>query len=202
MGDTSPFGVPSVLTRLRAETRDLHDAAESTVGLLDGPFDIRAYQAVLQRWYGFLVVLEPRLTAWHHAHGLLDWEQRHKIPLLATDLETLGVDRAARLRLPRCPLVPTLAGTAEALGALYVVEGSTLGGRVQQDRLPAGSVPDGAQHFLGAYGPDLGRRWHGYRVVTSRWVSGEPARADAVVAAARATYEALVAWQATGMAAT
>lgn len=141
------------------------------------------------------VVLEPRLTAWDRQAALLDWDRRRKVPLLEADLDVLGVDRAALPGLPRCPHVPAVHTTAEALGTLYVVEGSTLGGRVLRDRLRDAPLPPGCFHFLSSYGPQTGRRWRSYRVVTLAWVGDDPVRADAVVAAARGVFAALVSWQ-------
>jgi heme oxygenase len=71
---------------------------------------------------------------------------------------------------------------------------------VQRDRLCAGSLPRRAFSVLESYGPQTGRRWRDYRCLTSAWVGDDPARADAVVAAARATFGALVTWQASGSA--
>ncbi len=184
-----------VLAHLRDGTRDLHAAAESTMSYLGSTVDETGYRTFLERWYGFHVVLEPRLSAWHRREAVLDWDRRRKLPLLEADLGALGVDRPARLGLPRCPCVPAVPTTAEALGALYVVEGSTLGGRVLRDRLRDAPLPPGCFRFLSSYGAQTGRRWHGYRAVTSAWVGDDPGRAEALLDAARAVFAALVAWQ-------
>ena len=184
-----------VLARLRDGTRDLHAAAESTMSYLGSTVDETGYRSFLERWYGFHVVLEPRLSVWHRREAVLDWDRRRKLPLLEADLGALGVDRPARLCLPRCPCVPAVPTTAEALGALYVVEGATLGGRVLRDRLRGAPLPPGCFHFLSSYGAQTGRRWHGYRTVTSAWVGDDPGRAEALLDTARAVFAALVAWQ-------
>jgi heme oxygenase len=191
---TSSARVP-VLARLRDGTRDLHVAAESTMSYLDSTVDETGYRTFLERWYGFHVVLEPRLSAWHRREAVLDWDRRRKLPLLEADLGVLGVDRPARLGLPRCRCVTAVPTTAEALGVLYVVEGSTLGGRVLRDRLRDAPLPPGCFRFLSSYGAQTGRRWHGYRAATLAWVGDDGARADAVLTAARAAFSALVAWQ-------
>jgi heme oxygenase (biliverdin-IX-beta and delta-forming) len=191
---TSSARVP-VLARLRDGTRDLHVAAESAMSYLAGTVDETGYRTFLERWYGFHVVLEPRLSAWHRREAVLDWDRRRKLPLLEADLGDLGVDRPARLGLPRCQGVPAVATTAEALGALYVVEGSTLGGLVLRDRLRDAPLPPGCFRFLSSYGSQTGRRWHGYRAAASAWVGVDDARADAVLSAARDAFTALVAWQ-------
>ena len=191
---TASVPVP-VMRLLRNGTQDLHRAAEDRLAHLDETVDEAGYRVFLERWYGFHVVLEPRLSAWHRRTSVLDWDDRRKLPLLEKDLDVLGVGRRARLDLPRCPHVPALPTTAEALGALYVVEGSTLGGRILRDRLRQAPLPPGCFHFLSPYGLESGRRWHAYRAATAAWVGDDVARAGGVLRAARASFAALVAWQ-------
>ena len=134
-----PPDVEPVMSRLRDQTRPQHEAAEAVLAhLMESP-SLREYRSVLERWYGFYAVLEPRLDAWHRRTGLLDREPRRRLPLRPTDLDALGCGRAALPGLPRCPDVPPIRTTADGLGALYVVEGSTLGGRVLA---PGCSRPD------------------------------------------------------------
>lgn len=191
-------GVEPVLSRLRLQTRSHHEAAESVLAhLLDRP-SASGYRAFLERWYGFHAVLEPRLSAWHRRTGLMDWEPRRKLPLLAADLEALGSGPASRAGFPRCTELPPTGTAAEGLGVMYVVEGSTLGGRQLRGRLlDAGFSPDVCQ-FLGSGGRDVGRLWRDYRAATSSWVTEHPADADDVVSSACATFDAVVGWHARG----
>jgi heme oxygenase len=183
-----------VTVRLRSETLDLHASVEAALAYLDETLDPARYLPLLERWYGFLVVLEPRLDAWHARDGLLDWPPRRKLALLSTDLRVLGVRSRGRRELPRCPDVPTVESSAQALGALYVVEGATLGGRLLAERLQQAPLPVDALHFFSSYGPDLGRRWHRWRAATTAWVADDTGRADAVVATARETFQVLARW--------
>ena len=188
--------VEPVMSRLRDQTRPQHEAAEAALAhLMDSP-SLRGYRIVLERWYGFYAVLEPRLDAWHRRTGLLDREPGRRLPLLAADLDALGCGQAALTGLPRCPDVPTVRTTAEGLGALYVVEGSTLGGRLQRARLLEAGLPPEVCHFLGSGGRDVGRLWRECRAVTTAWVEQHPADADDVVASARTTFDAVVDWHA------
>jgi heme oxygenase len=45
---------------------------------------------------------------------------------LRDDLQSLGVDGMAISTLPVCDRLPVLSGTAEQLGRMYVIKGSTL----------------------------------------------------------------------------
>lgn len=183
-------------TRLRAGTRRQHAAVESSLSFLAPGVRPADYRAFLARWHGFHRVAEPRLDAWHDRVRLLDWPARRKLRLLERDLRVLGLGRDQVHRLPACPDVPVVEGTATALGVLYVVEGSTLGGAVLRRRLAGGQIPDDAFGFLAPYGDDVGRRWLGYRAATAAWVEEHPEQGDRVVAAARRTFEVVTRWTA------
>ena len=182
--------------RLRAETRRQHAAVESTLAFLVPGVRPAAYRAFLARWHGFHRAAEPRLDAWHVRARLLDWPPRRKLRLLENDLRALGVDEEQVLRLPVCPDVPAVDGTATALGMLYVVEGATLGGAVLRRRLTGGRIPADAFGFLSSYGDEVGPRWRGYRAATAGWVDKHPEDEDRVVAAARRTFDVLTRWTA------
>lgn len=59
------------------------------------------------------------------------FEERRRMPNLVHDLAAFGFDEEKCLQLPRCEQAAGLgADTATALGSLYVLEGSRLGGRL------------------------------------------------------------------------
>jgi heme oxygenase len=93
------------------------------------------------------------------------------------------------------PELPPVPDTDTALGRLYVLEGSTLGG-VFIDRHLA-SLPwlagIGGLHAFSPYGPETGAMWHRYRQVTQARVAAG-GNADRLVAAARDTFSALAVW--------
>jgi heme oxygenase len=93
------------------------------------------------------------------------------------------------------PDLPAVEDTDQALGRLYVLEGSTLGGTFISRHLA--TLPTlGPNVRLGAfspYGAETGAMWHAFRRVTRDRVAagGDAGR---VVGAARATFSALAAW--------
>ena len=88
--------------------------------------------------YGFLQPYEAHLR--QHAEELGPaWEiaERQRAHLILADL---GVPAD---QLPLCPAMPPLATVPQLLGALYVLEGSTLGGQVLARQLVAqAATPD------------------------------------------------------------
>lgn len=83
------------------------------------------YVLLLQSFYSYFGGLEKLINRHIRLHILPDYQQRRKADLVAADLSTLGA-KVPLMASEDC--LPKIANTAEALGALYVMEGSTLGG--------------------------------------------------------------------------
>jgi Heme oxygenase len=151
-----------------------------------------AYAAHLARLYGFYLPLEDALRRHVAAREAGVGERRRKTPLLACDLAVLGVDTA---RLPLCDALPPLEKEEEAMGCLYVVEGASLGGqiisRILRQRLDIG--PRNGAAFYNGYGDETPAMWEAFRSYLEAYAHDE-ARQEAVIGAARATFEALGAW--------
>jgi heme oxygenase len=182
-----------VLQLLRAGTATEHADVEQTLDLMSPRLQRSRLIAVLERLHGFWAAAENGLEAWAERHpadaGAVDWPSRRRAGLFVDDLRALGSDGAA---VP--PVLPDVDCTDEALGRLYVLEGSTLGGTFI-DRHLAGlpQLADIRLRAFSPYGPATGAMWHAFRRTTRERVA---AGGDAlvVVAAARSTFGALAAW--------
>jgi len=184
-----------VLRRLRTETAAEHQAVEDTLDLLAPDLTPERLVAALTRLHGFWTAAEAGLDAWAvTAPGdaaAVDWSRRRRAQLYAADLAALGAVPA----VVEQPALPPVEGTDEALGRLYVLEGSTLGG-VFIDRHLASLpqlAPTGGLQAFSPYGEETGAMWHGYRQTTRARVAAG-GDADRLVAAARDTFAALAAW--------
>ncbi|MEM6645468.1 MAG: biliverdin-producing heme oxygenase [Bacteroidota bacterium] len=147
-----------LMARLRSETRAAHDAAELEFDLGAVLKSRDAYACILQRFHAFHTQVEPLLAAWDWSTLGLEFEARRKLPSLNADLASLSMDPlTSHHPMPSFKL----SSHAEAVGALYVVEGSTLGGRViaKQVRKALGfTEANGARYFSG-YGTETGAYW-------------------------------------------
>lgn len=182
-----------VLSALRTGTATEHATVERILDLLDPVLGRPRLTEVLTRMHGFWVAAEAGLDAWAGRFpqdaAAVGWAGRRRAGLFAADLDALGADPART-----APDLPHPADTDEALGRLYVLEGSTLGGAVI-DRHLAG-LPELAALRLRAfspYGVDTGGMWHGFRRAARAHVDGggDP---TAMVRSARTTFRALAAW--------
>ncbi|AIB38456.1 MULTISPECIES: biliverdin-producing heme oxygenase [Pseudomonas] len=188
-------GAPSLLEALRTGTALLHVALEKRLPFFSEGLDADWYQRLLQAYYGFYRPLESAL----YESGLIpdgyDAVLRVKTPTLVCDLAALGLDDQAVSTLPRCLELPILDTPAACLGALYVLEGATLGGQVLRremtQRLNVNAHNGGA--FLNIYGVETGRRWKDFLDYLGDQPLDAPARQSAVNAA-RSTFSCFEQW--------
>ncbi len=125
---TSPT---SLSVQLRLRTRDAHVAAEAGFDLDGRLVDRAAYGLLLELLRGFYGPLEQALedvTGWRDLDPPVDVAARRRAHLLDDDLDRLP-PRSAPAEATSSPAL-ALDGLADALGCLYVLEGSRLGGRV------------------------------------------------------------------------
>lgn len=179
---------PTILERLRRETRELHEAVERDVDIARCLSSREAYRSLLMRWWGFLVVTEPAMAA------VLDpglFAHRRKIDLLRRDLERLGLSEADIASIPICDTA-TPRTEVEALGALYVLEGSTLGGQIIARMAVEALGADVPLGFYHPYGPKAGVMWRDCRSALSERAA--PAAEDIILAWAKMTFEQLSHW--------
>jgi heme oxygenase len=181
---------PTILARLRSETRPYHDALEA--GAFNEVLRAGAPLAAgtvhfLERMYGFLQPYEAVLRA-HEAELGPAWElpQRYRAHLILADLQRPADDPD----LPLCPAMPPLRTLPQLLGAMYVLEGSTLGGQVITRQLEKAGIP--LRRYFSGYGERTGPMWKAFGQLLT--AAATPAAADEIVASAARTFQHLAAW--------
>jgi len=188
-------GDADVLTVVRAATAGAHAQVEAMLGLMDPDLHRDRLVEVVGRLHAFWTAAEAGLDAWARREPAdaetVCWSRRRRAHLFAGDLRALG---AAPTAAPG-PDLPAVEDTDQALGRLYVLEGSTLGGTFISRHLAA--LPalgqDVRLHAFSPYGTETGAMWHAYRRVARARVAagGDAAR---LVGAAGSTFAALAAW--------
>ena len=142
-------------THLRTATAQAHDDVERAFDLDARLTGREAYTALLVRLHGFYGPVEQALGAWDGRLPSVYLPARRRAALLDDDLCALGAAADGRALPP-----PTLPTEGHALGCLYVLEGSALGGRLvlrsARDRLG----DDLPVAFFGSVGREhLGADW-------------------------------------------
>jgi heme oxygenase len=182
----------TLLDRLKAETRQAHDRIERTVDIQTRTSSVHAYRHLLTRFYGFHAMWEAEAKAIIADPALL--KGRSRTPLLVQDLLALGSNEDEIRSLPLCPPVLSAPILPEALGAMYVVEGSTLGGTViaRHVERTLGFGPANGCAYFRSHGSRTAALWQDFR---SRLLTfSSPSIDDLVIGAANRTFDHMGAW--------
>ena len=183
---------PSIVALLRSRTQDAHSALEAQLGLLDQPASIDYYAHLLLRLLGFHLVWENDLQEFPTL--ACELQTRSRIGHLRDDLRTLGLTDAEISCVPLCGDAHRVTlDEARALGAFYVLEGSTLGGLLITKHLSgAGWLPAEGLSYFNPYGSRTGVMWRSFR----RWleIQAEHHAANDIVSGARGIFVVLQKW--------
>ncbi len=144
-------------------TSAAHQHLEHALDLLATPPDRAHFKRMLERFWGFHAAWEPALGALPQFADLI--ARRSRLPHLAADLKALGAADAEIAALPVCDAAASLMIAPEAaIGSLYVMEGSTLGGRVISRHLEGAAwAPEGGLRYFHPYGADTGVMWRAFQ---------------------------------------
>lgn len=178
--------------RLREGTRADHEELEA-IGLSDkimnATLDPEEYKQLIVVQYLVHRALEEQLAeAGIEQHFPdLNFEERKKLPLLQKDLEKLSIDREAIASMPPAGKLPELSKPYALLGALYVMEGATLGGMVIMKSLKKNEQLSEIDtfHYYGCYGGDTGKQWKSFQQVLKQESSSEEAKEQITTAASQ-----------------
>ena len=195
----------SIMQRLRSETSDLHSHAESRTiqrEIAKGVVDRATLIGYLVQLYAVHNVLENALREVRDAHpaiASLATPDRMRIPDLELDLDFYGVDpetiEKGHATGRFLSLVEHTKNTEPValLGAFYVLEGSTNGGRFLAQVLRKSWNLDGqGVTYFDPYGDRQPHHWEAFkRAMDSSWFGAE--REDAIVEMAKRTFEAIAA---------
>lgn len=190
---TIPAAISPVLSELRVGTEDLHKAIEGVMPMFRSDFDLEQYRIILTKFYGFHAAFEnvicQRMSGQKSA---LAYEERKKLALLRKDLSFFHSAEEIS-ELPKIDNLPDYDELSEILGALYVIEGSTLGGQVITTHLQKLGVPQEARNYFSGYGPLTGKMWKQFQAELSHQVKA-PEQIEKSVRAARQTFSRLHEW--------
>jgi heme oxygenase len=180
--------------RLKDSTRDLHDRVEATnfmARLMRDDLTPREYARTMRGLHALYAALEPLIARVGGLREVLpDLDQRMKTASLAADLRALPPGSDPEV-LATAPAVDPIATAAAALGTLYVLEGSTMGGRLIATKLKTREfVRPESLRFFEHYGAQANVFWRRFVRVLDEVPAADH---DQVVAAARRTFEYFIA---------
>jgi heme oxygenase len=140
--------------RLRQATAQCHrelDRHPLLLPLLDPEVSLIQYGNALAALHGIYARSEAAVfTYLQQSPGLFDYLPRRKLPAMEFDLSAIG-----RSPVPMSTGCPDVDSVGALFGALYTLEGATLGGQLIAHKLP----PNFPLRFFTLYGDQTRQRW-------------------------------------------
>jgi len=174
------------LALLRQQTSVVHQRLENRLQLFSNVSSMAGYGEHLQKLHECFRQAEAKVSVF--ASDLpLNWSERKKLPWLEQDLAALKLIPIAQEN-EKCP---PCASVAEAMGMLYVMEGSSLGGRVISAHYGAllGLNPQTGLRFFTGHGESTGILWKEFLRALESLIAADPERAGEVNRSAQRTFE-------------
>ena len=186
---------PEILNKLKGETHANHMMLQDHSafnGLTGKAPDKKQYAWLLQKFWGLHKPLEEKLgerSEWNHLS--FNFDERRKVNLLQKDVQALD---AWGNDLPVCKSLPKIETFDDALGCMYVLEGSTLGGAVISRNLEKtlGIKSENGGLYYNCYGAgkELGEKFK----QMAEFIGRNHKDADRVVRSANETFIAINNW--------
>jgi len=187
----------SARQRLRDGTHEAHvrlNRHPMLKGITRPDYPLDLYRVVLVAYFHFYRALEEAIDRSPALSGLrFSYDNRRKLQWLAEDLRFFGIDPDDPGLRPAAPVtILPLTHPAQLLGALYTIEGSSLGGEVISCHLALhlGITPDRGGRFFHGYGDRIAALWKEFEAFIGLALPDEGSSGIAVLSA-RTTFESL-----------
>lgn len=179
--------VSSLHQFLKAGTQDLHQGVENDsllARVFAEDFSAEEYRLILEKLYQIHQSLEAQLQ---QVRDLDPWfedlSDRWKIPSLRQDLEDAGNVNLLSFQMGEMSV-------SKAMGMMYVLEGSTLGGQVIQRKLQQNPRLKGLTfHYYSHYGSRTGEYWKRFLSVLEKFSQHPDANPEECLHAARTVFQ-------------
>jgi heme oxygenase len=179
--------ISNFLEQLKSDTLANHQQLEKNlVGRLKGMQTADDYIRILQIFYGYFGALEDQINEYIGTERLTDYAERRKTLSIKNDLIELN---GAVPEKAQAPDLPEINSALQAFGALYVIEGSTLGGQVIS-KMISKQLPqqtEGGLSFFKSYGDDTMLMWNQFKTVLESQVTSAES-SSIIIQAANETF--------------
>jgi len=185
-----------LLQNLRKETASFHahlEQNQASVRLMSADVTLEDYKAYLSGLYGYIKMYEsvvlPRLEQLDISLNI-----QRKVPFLEADLLLLSCEPTQIPVVEEDQIMATYPGIESALGGLYVLEGSMLGGAIITRHLQKylGIQVAGRLQYLGAYGAVPGINWKSFLELFCN--AAVNLKEDKIIEGAKNTYQSIDQW--------
>lgn len=183
----------SLSDQLKEQTLVQHQELEKQVVAVIKSINTRDdYKRLLTLFYTYFGGVELLVDKSLDTESMPDYKERRKTASLAHDLQHLG---SALPPLVDGTALPSIANHLQALGAMYVMEGSTLGGmhisKMISKRLPGENAD--AFTFFNGYLDNTQQMWQKFKTTIDSGIV-KPDEMDIVITAANETFKKFAEW--------
>jgi len=182
----------NIISKLRTHTGTLHSELEQTpisVALLDEHVSTQNYVSYLQKMREIVAFYETKVFP-ALADTLPDLSDRKKLTLIDEDLNYLSSQISDPSSFETSDIPNPSVGYA--LGCMYVMEGSTLGGKVILKHVSKtlGVVPEQGGLYFTGYGEETGRYWKTFLQTLQEYSANHDADTE-IITGAKDTFIAI-----------
>lgn len=145
-----------ILKKLKESTKIQHERLEKKVNLMSQTLSIDQYKHIITKFHRFYSYVEPKILSFELEEFGYDFNKRSRLKLLEQDIKKLDLQPLASWQGP-----PLLESVGEVFGCLYVIEGSSLGGKIigQHLKEKLGLTAESGASFFNIYGAETGKMW-------------------------------------------
>ena len=197
MSEATAFNTEQELffKQLRQETAESHQKLENnpvSKAILTPSVSVQDYQSYLAALFGVTIACEDQVFP-AISHLITDLTERYKSRLIIDDLLATGLTEEEIDALPVYRF--EFSSVAEALGIMYVLEGSTLGGKILYRHIHEvlGLTPENGASYFWGYGAQTGNLWKSFISSLTQFVDRQEER-DGVIGAAKKTFTIIDNW--------
>lgn len=150
--------------KIKEQTAGSHRQLEShpLFHNLNGKFEEKDYLLLLNKLYAYYDALEKMYVPFFIEQPTLEISKRQRANVLAKDIQNRTGSFPETASNKGMPL-PVIDSIWKATGALYVIEGSTLGGKfICQSLAQSGVTPSNGSAYFSGYGEETGRMWKSF----------------------------------------
>ena len=181
---------------LKTNSRKDHDSIESKVDLVKLAANSDHYLKLLKAFFGYYSNIEKTFLQFESGFASLgvNLKERLKINLLISDLKHFHVSDEEIQKLPLATNLPSMNNIHEAMGVLYVLEGSTMGGQIIAKQLVKSNVITNelnGGHFFKPYGASTMPMWLSFKDSLNKLSEDKN---DDVLNKARETFNTMEEW--------
>lgn len=179
--------------KIKEATLEYHQQTEKIlVGKMKSMRSKDDYINLLKIFYSYFGGLEQKTSRYINQENLKDYAQRRKTEAIADDLKMLG---STAPKFAGNGFLPKIDNYLQAFGALYVIEGSTLGGKIISKMIQQHlHIDNGAGlSFFNSYGEHTQQMWDEFKAVLNAAVDTDKAEAI-VLNAANQTFACFKRW--------